>query len=131
MLVGWLAYGASLALFVVSLRHLGTARTGAYFSVAPFFGAVLAIPLLGESVSQRLLIAGSLMALGVWLHLTERHPHEHTHEAIEHEHEHIHDTHHQHEHDESGPPGPKHRHRHGPLIHNHEHFPDVHHRHGH
>jgi drug/metabolite transporter (DMT)-like permease len=133
LLVGWLAYGVSLALFVVSLRHLGTARTGAYFSVAPFFGAVLAIPLLGESVSPRLLLAGSLMALGVWLHLTERHPHEHTHEAIEHEHEHIHDTHHQHEHDESGPPGPTHRHlhRHEPLIHSHEHFPDVHHRHNH
>ena len=77
MLVGWLAYGVSLALFVVSLRHLGTARTGAYFSVAPFFGAVLALPLLGESVSPRLLLAGALMALGVWLHLTERHPHEH------------------------------------------------------
>jgi multidrug transporter EmrE-like cation transporter len=107
MLVGWLAYGVSLALFVVSLRHLGTARTGAYFSVAPFFGAVLALPLLGESVSPRLLLAGSLMALGVWLHLTERHPHEHTHEPIEHEHDHIHDAHHQHEHDESGPSGPE------------------------
>ncbi len=133
MLVGWLAYGVSLSLFVVGLRHLGTARTGAYFSVAPFFGALLAIPLLGESVSPRLLIAGALMALGVWLHLTERHPHEHTHEALEHEHEHIHDAHHQHKHDESGPPGRKHnhQHRHAPLIHNHEHFPDVHHRHNH
>jgi drug/metabolite transporter (DMT)-like permease len=133
MLVGWLAYGVSLALFVQGLRHLGTARTGAYFSVAPFFGAVLAIPLLGESVSPRLLIAGSLMALGVWLHLTERHLHIHMHEALEHEHEHTHDTHHQHEHDESGPPDPKHRHlhRHEPAVHDHGHFPDVHHRHTH
>jgi drug/metabolite transporter (DMT)-like permease len=133
LLVGWLAYGVSLALFVVGLRHLGTARTGAYFSVAPFFGAVLAIPLLGESVSPRLLIAGSLMALGVWLHLTERHPHEHVHEAMEHEHEHVHDAHHQHEHDASGAPARNHGHphRHEPLIHNHEHYPDTHHRHNH
>jgi hypothetical protein len=133
MLVGWLAYGVSLALFVKGLRHLGTARTGAYFSVAPFFGAVLAIPLLGESVSVRLLIAGSLMALGVWLHLTEQHLHTHTHEALEHEHEHNHDTHHQHEHDEAEPPGPTHNHlhRHDPVIHDHGHFPDVHHRHNH
>ena len=133
MLVGWVAYGISLALFVVGLRHLGAARTGTYFSVAPFFGAVLAIPLLGEPVSRRLLIAGSLMALGVWLHLTERHRHEHTHDALEHGHGHIHDAHHQHQHDESVVPGTKsgHRHSHEPLTHDHVHFPDGHHRHSH
>lgn len=133
MLVGWIAYGVSLALFVVALRHLGTARTGAYFSVAPFFGAVLALPLLGESVGRRLLIAGSLMALGVLLHLTEEHRHEHTHESMEHEHEHVHDIHHQHEHDHPVAPGTRHRHwhRHEPLTHTHAHFPDAHHRHCH
>lgn len=52
MTIGFLAYGVSLALFVVSLRHLGTARTGAYFSVAPFFGAMLAIA-LGSQSPQR------------------------------------------------------------------------------
>lgn len=133
LLVGGLAYGVSLVLFVVGLRHLGTARTGAYFSVAPFFGALLAILWLGEPVSLPLLIAGWLMALGVWLHLTERHSHEHTHEAIEHEHEHVHDEHHQHEHDEPVPASIRHshRHRHEPLTHTHAHFPDAHHRHGH
>lgn len=133
LLVGWLAYGASLALYVVGLRHLGTARTGAYFSVAPFFGAALAIPLLGEPIDGRLLTAGALMALGVWLHLTEQHSHEHTHEVLEHEHEHVHDAHHRHEHDEPVPPACKHshRHRHEPLTHEHAHFPDVHHRHEH
>ncbi len=131
--IGSLAYGASLALFVVGLRHLGTARTGAYFSVAPFFGAVLAIPLLGEAVSQQLFIAGALMALGVWLHLTEHHSHEHTHEALVHEHEHVHDVHHSHAHDESQVPSGKHRHRHRheDLTHAHAHFPDAHHRHDH
>lgn len=132
MVVGFLAYGVSLALFVIGLRHLGTARTGAYFSVAPFFGALLAL-LMGESVTLQLLVAGALMALGVWLHLTERHEHGHAHEAMEHNHEHVHDEHHQHEHDAPVTPGTRHRHphRHKPLVHTHSHFPDTHHRHNH
>ena len=133
MLIGWLGYGISLSLFVIGLRHLGTARTGAYFSIAPFFGAVLAVPLLGEPVSRRLLSAGLLMAAGVWLHVTERHGHEHTHDALEHEHEHSHDVHHQHRHDELSPPGTdeRHWHRHEPVTHHHVHYPDEHHRHSH
>ena len=132
MLLGLLAYGISLTLFVVALRHLGTARTGAYFSVAPFFGTLLGITLLGEALSMRLLAAGALMAFGVWLHLTERHQHLHAHEPVEHEHEHEHDEHHQHEGDGSVPAEPHaHRHRHEVLTHEHEHFPDAHHRHEH
>lgn len=132
LVVGFLAYGVSLALFVVSLRHLGTARTGAYFSIAPFFGAVLAIA-LGEAVTVPLLVAGGLMTFGIWLHLTERHMHEHLHEVIAHEHEHIHDAHHQHAHDIPVDPGTKHshHHQHEQLTHVHAHFPDAHHRHGH
>lgn len=132
MVVGLLAYGVSLALFVVSLRHLGTARTGAYFSVAPFFGAVLAV-LMGEAVTLPLVIAGALMALGTWLHLTERHGHGHTHEKMGHDHEHVHDEHHQHDHDGVAMPGVKHSHPHwhNPLTHTHPHFPDAHHRHNH
>lgn len=132
MVVGFFAYGVSLALFVVGLRHLGTARTGAYFSVAPFFGALLAL-LMGEAVTMPLLIAGVLMALGTWLHLTERHEHGHTHTEMEHDHEHVHDEHHQHEHDAPIMPGTKHRHlhEHKPLTHTHSHFPDTHHQHRH
>jgi len=132
MIVGLLAYGVSLTLFVVGLRHLGTARTGAYFSVAPFFGALLAV-LMGEPITIPLLMAGALMALGTWLHLTERHEHGHKHEEMEHSHEHVHDEHHLHAHDYPVTPGTKHshRHRHEPLIHTHPHFPDVHHRHSH
>ena len=130
MTVGFLAYGVSLALFVVGLRHLGTARTGAYFSVAPFFGALLAL-LMGESLTIPLLLAGILMALGTWLHLTEHHEHEHAHDAVGHDHEHIHDEHHQHEHDEAVTARTKHRHPHWhqPLTHKHPHYPDSHHRH--
>lgn len=133
LFVGSMAYGLSLALFVFGLRNLGTARTGAYFSIAPFFGALLAVLWLAEPVSLTLLIAGGLMALGVGLHLTERHSHEHTHEALEHEHEHTHDEHHQHDHDPTVPPGTRHihRHHHHSLTHAHAHFPDAHHRHGH
>ncbi len=133
MLLGFASYGMSLTLFVISLRQLGTARTGAYFSIAPFFGALFSVLLLGESVTIPLLVAGALMALGIWLHLTERHEHRHTHEGMEHDHEHIHDEHHQHVHDYPVAPGTKHRHLHlhEPLIHIHPHLPDVHHQHRH
>jgi len=127
--VGLLAYGVSLVLFVVGMRHLGTARSGAYFSVAPFFGAVLALA-TGEPLTLRLTAASALMALGIWLHLTERHEHQHVHEAMEHGHEHSHDEHHQHTHEVPVAPGIKHTHRHWhePLVHTHAHFPDAHHR---
>lgn len=132
MAVGLFAYGVSLVLFIVGLRHLGTARTGAYFSIAPFFGAALAL-LMGEPVTAPLLIAAALMLIGLVLHLTERHRHPHRHHAQEHEHEHVHDDHHQHGHDVPVPPGTRHRHwhRHAPLLHEHAHYPDMHHRHDH
>ena len=132
MALGLFAYGISLTLFVVALRHLGTARTGAYFSVAPFFGALLAVAWLGEPVGPALVAAGALMAVGVWLHLSEQHAHEHSHEAMEHEHAHTHDAHHQHDH-APGAAGERHthRHRHEPTTHRHDHFPDAHHRHPH
>ncbi len=132
LVVGLLAYGVSLTLFVVGLRHLGTARTGAYFSVAPFFGALLAL-LMGDPVTIPIIISGSLMAFGTWLHLTERHEHSHAHAVLEHDHEHFHDEHHQHKHDMIFPAGTKHTHPHWhkPLTHTHSHFPDTHHQHNH
>lgn len=131
--VGFLGYGVSLVLFVLALRHLGTARTGAYFSLAPFLGASVSILWLHDLFTAGFVVAAALMAAGVGLHLTERHEHEHTHEALEHEHLHHHDAHHRHAHDAGDPSGPvhSHRHRHEPLTHRHPHFPDVHHRHGH
>lgn len=132
MLLGFLAYGGSLALFVLGLRHLGTARTGAYFSVAPFIGAMLALA-MGEPLTLRLAMAALLMAIGIALHLSEQHAHPHMHEVQEHEHEHAHDEHHQHEHAEPVVPGTRHRHwhRHEALSHSHAHFPDMHHQHEH
>ena len=132
-LLGFAGYGVSLALFIVALRHLGTARTGAYFSVAPFFGAALALGLLGERPEAGFWAAAALMALGVWLHITEHHEHERAHQAMDHEHEHVHDAHHRHAHglDWNGREPHVHRHRHEPLVHAHPHFPDLHHRHPH
>lgn len=132
-LVGFLGYGVSLALFVVALRHLGTARTGAYFSTAPFIGTLAAVALLHEPITLQLVLAGLLMATGVWLHLTEDHEHEHVHEHLEHAHPHIHDAHHQHVHAAGDPPGEPHthRHRHDRLRHKHPHVPDMHHTHRH
>jgi drug/metabolite transporter (DMT)-like permease len=132
-LVGMLGYGASLALFVLALRHLGTARTGAYFSMAPFFGAAVAVLALGEPLTAQFLVAAALMAIGVWLHISEHHEHFHVHSPLAHEHLHTHDEHHQHDH---GPLDPvaeahTHRHRHAPLEHTHQHMPDEHHRHRH
>lgn len=129
--VGLFGYGVSLVLFVVALRDLGTARTGAYFSTAPFVGAVVAIPLLGEAITVQFLVAGALMAIGVWLHLTEAHEHEHVHEAVEHTHAHAHDEHHDHQHDVMPEARHVHSHRHRPLRHKHPHYPDAHHRHDH
>jgi drug/metabolite transporter (DMT)-like permease len=132
-LVGFLGYGVSLVLFIIALRHLGTARTGAYFSVAPFFGAALAIGVLGEETTMLFWVAGALMALGVWLHVSERHEHEHTHDPMEHSHPHTHDAHHQHAHEVGwdGQEPHTHSHRHARLVHSHPHYPDLHHRHGH
>jgi Permeases of the drug/metabolite transporter (DMT) superfamily len=131
-LLGFVGYGLSLTLFVVALRGLGTARTGAYFSLAPFLGATFALA-LGAPLSALLLVAGVLMGIGVWLHLTEHHEHTHTHAPMKHEHPHVHDEHHRHRHapeeDTGGPHS--HEHVHEPIRHAHAHYPDAHHRHEH
>jgi drug/metabolite transporter (DMT)-like permease len=132
-LVGLLGYGIGLALFVLALRDLGTARTGAYFSTAPFFGAAVAVVTLDEPLTIQLLAAASLMAAGVWLHMTEHHEHVHRHEPMAHDHAHSHDEHHRHDHGSLDPAGEphSHRHRHAALEHGHPHMPDEHHRHRH
>jgi drug/metabolite transporter (DMT)-like permease len=131
--LGFLGYGVSLVLFVLGLRHLGTARAGAYFAVAPFFGAGLAVALNGDMVTWQLTVAAALMVVGVWLHVTEHHAHQHTHAWQTHSHPHRHDAHHQHDHDFAwdGTEPHVHLHSHRPIAHSHPHVPDVHHRHEH
>ena len=134
LLLGAASYGASLVFDMYALRLLGAAREAAFFATAPFIGALLALPVLGEAPGLAELGAGVLMVGGVFLLLRERHSHAHTHEPLEHEHLHVHDDHHQHSHE--GLPHPitephAHRHKHAPITHDHPHVPDVHHRHKH
>ena len=131
--IGLAGYGISLVLFVLALRHLGTARTGAYFATAPFLGATLSLVLFPGMPGPAFWVAGALMALGVWLHVSEVHAHEHDHEALAHAHRHVHDEHHRHEHDFDwdGAEPHSHPHEHAPLRHSHPHYPDLHHRHDH
>ncbi len=131
--VGVLGYGMSLVLFVYALRHLGSVRTVAYFSTAPFVGVAVSLTLLGETAGPLIWPATGLMAVGLWLNLTERHEHQHEHESLGHTHRHVHDMHHQHEHNfpwnDAEPHS--HFHSHAPLKHSHSHYPDIHHRHHH
>lgn len=131
--VGFLGYGVSLVFFVVALRSLGTARASAYYATAPFIGVAVAFAVLAERPGSAFWVALPLMAIGVWLHLTERHAHLHSHEAIMHDHPHEHDEHHRHAHNFpwDGTEPHAHPHAHEPLTHVHTHFPDAHHRHGH
>ncbi len=131
-IVGFLSYGVSLTLFVLALRHIGTARTGAYFSIAPFVGAAISIAVLRDPLTIYFLGAAVLMGIGVWLHLTERHEHEHRHDALEHDHRHTHDELHQHHAEpELLALTHSHLHRHKQRRHGHPHYPDIHHRHDH
>lgn len=133
LVLGFAGYGLSLALFVVALRGLGTARTGAYFSVAPLFGVLVSLVLWPALPPGMFWVAAGLMGIGVWLHIRERHEHDHTHRPLDHAHPHVHDAHHRHEHDFAwdGVEPHVHPHRHAVLTHRHAHFPDVHHQHVH
>lgn len=135
LLVGSLCYGLSIALFVMAMRNLGAARTGALFATAPFIGALLSLSLLLERPSVLFLFSLPLMVAGASLLLGEDHTHLHEHPLLAHEHGHSHpDSHHRHPH-----PGEimsenythSHWHMHPPEKHAHGHTPDLHHRHNH
>ncbi len=133
LIIGLFGYGLSLVLFIKALSQLGTARTGAYFSTAPFAGSALLLLGFHEPITFNLGIAALLMAIGVYLHLTETHEHEHSHEEQDHEHWHIRDEHHQHSHDFPSKALEPHKHwpKNEPLTHSHSHYPDTQHRHTH
>ncbi len=127
LLLGSLSYGVSLVLFIMALDSLGSARTGAFFALGPFIGAVVSVPLLGEAPQLVMLPAGALMAVGTYLLITEKHAHLHWHPRVVHEHMHIHDGEHGHQHtpDIMGPH--VHLHVHEAVLHEHEHSEDEEH----
>lgn len=133
LICGFFGYGVSLLLFILALRGLGTSRTGAYFSIAPFVGAGISILFFREPTTIIFWIASLFMIIGIWLHLTEIHDHEHIHRADFHEHFHLHDEHHQHTHDFECDErdGHSHPHDHESLTHTHHHYPDINHIHNH
>ena len=129
--LGSLSYGASYLLYLKAQRILGAARQGALFALAPFAGAGLAIPLLGDRPGPFDLAGSAVMAAGVALLVRARHSHRHTHATLVHEHLHLHDAHHRHDHDGLTVEPHSHEHRHDALTHEHPHVSDVHHKHKH
>ena len=129
--LGSLSYGVSLICVMQAFRYLGAAREAAWFSTAPFVGAVLSIAIFGTLPRPIDVVATFSMIAGVVLLLRERHSHRHTHEVLEHDHLHSHDEHHQHAHDGPVPEVHSHPHRHDPITHDHPHVSDIHHRHAH
>jgi drug/metabolite transporter (DMT)-like permease len=133
--LGSASYGLSLVLFILALRGLGAARTGALFGAAPFVGACASVLIFRDRPGPWFFLALSLMVFGVALLLREEHTHSHAHLSLAHEHRHSHDDHHhQHPHpDGEVPPGTVHSHwhRHETVWHVHPHAPDIHHRHEH
>ena len=129
---GATGYGASLYFYLLAQRRIGAGRTGSVFALAPFVGAALAWSLGDRDAGWLAAGAASLFALGVYLHVSERHGHRHAHEPAEHEHMHRHDDeHHTHTHDPPFVGEHSHVHRHERVEHVHEHAPDVHHAHTH
>jgi drug/metabolite transporter (DMT)-like permease len=132
MVVGAVGYGLSLQLYLRAQRIVGAARTASVFAAAPFVGVAVAMLLGTPWPGAVVALSAGLMAVGIWLHATERHAHAHAHAPIDHDHAHVHDDgHHGHRHDPM-PIGPHaHPHHHDPVTHHHEHSEDVHHHHGH
>lgn len=132
VLLGALSYGLSLVFFIKALQGLGSSRTGAFFSMGPFIGAIVSVLIFKTWNISVMLPALALMVAGVWLIVGERHVHTHEHQAINHQHEHKHDDqHHLHEHPQTTQGAHIHEHYHPELVHAHVHWPDSYHRHEH
>ena len=129
--LGAASYGVSLLLYLRAQRALGAARQAVLFAAAPFAGALLSVPLLGDRPGLRDGVAAALMAAGVLALVRARHAHRHTHHPIEHEHAHVHDEHHRHPHEGAVVEPHSHVHRHEEITHEHAHVSDAHHRHKH
>lgn len=83
LLLGFVAYGLSIFLYVRAQNVLGTAKTSAYYAVAPFIGALLSFLFLKEKLTWMYLAALAVMILGTLLvvvdTLIRNHVHVHTH----------------------------------------------------
>lgn len=132
LLLGSFSYGISLVFFIKALNGLGSSRTGAFFSFAPFIGAITSIIILKEWIGWVMFPAIAFMIIGIWLINSEKHSHLHIHKPITHTHSHIYtDMHHLHEHSGTFHEVHTHEHIHTEITHIHVHWPDTYHRHEH
>lgn len=132
LLLGFVAYGMSIYLYISAQRDLGAARTSAYYATAPFIGVVISWIVLKEPITSTFSIALFIMLFGTYFAVTENHAHRHSHIQVTHEHKHNHsDGHHNHHHKENVTGEHSHEHTHEHLVHEHAHLPDLHHRHSH
>lgn len=126
MLLGFVAYGLSIFLYIRAQRDLGAAKTSAYYAAAPFVGSFLAFAVNGEKLAASYFIGLALMLAGtvfvVYDTMVKHHQHGHTH-TIVHTHNGVTHTHvitHEHEHDHLGKES-VHGHRHENYINSPEH----------
>lgn len=105
LLLGFIAYGLSIFLYVRAQNVLGAAKTSAYYAVAPFVGTFLAFVLLREKITWAYIVALIVMIGGSVLvvidTLIKHHAHIHQH-TFTHTHDgttHTHTVTHTHEHD--------------------------------
>lgn len=104
LLLGYVAYGLSIFLYVRSQRDLGAAKTSAYYAIAPFIGTFLCFLVNGEALSASYFVGLILMVVGTVFVVIDtcliKHTHLHTH-TITHTHDgytHTHVLTHEHEH---------------------------------
>lgn len=71
LVLGFFSYGMSLYYYIHAQRHLGAARTSAYYSIAPFAGAVFSFLVLGETLSLIFGVAFTVMVIGTYLAIKE------------------------------------------------------------
>jgi len=133
ILVGFVSYGFSISLYILSARQLGASRSQIIFASNPFIGSLLSFLIFWNLPGTKFLIALGIMILAVILLYYEKHAHMHCHPELEHEHEHTHDDdHHFHSHKGSTDRQKHtHKHIHKKQDHSHLHYPDLHHRHSH
>ena len=132
LLLGFVAYGMSIFLYIKAQRELGAARTSAFYATAPFIGVILSWVLLKEPITITFMFALTIMLLGTYFAVSENHMHKHVHLKETHVHKHNHeDGHHNHIHDEMILGEHAHAHTHEQIKHVHAHLPDLHHRHTH
>jgi drug/metabolite transporter (DMT)-like permease len=138
MVLGFFCFGGLISVFfLLALRGIGTSRSASILAISPLFGVPVAFVLFSDLPRSNFFVAAPIMAVGVWMLITEEHTHQHVHPAEVHEHRHQHDDlHHHHVHQDQDPPvSPSgehsHIHAHSEIRHVHSHRPDIHHRHTH